>query len=282
MNTVMPRNRSPFAPGGRALFTLLLATALTTVAGCDDGSAPEEDSICSGPHCDRATLDALGMDPFYQKYLDADGIPVISSEKVDDQALEIAADIVEEMLGFRSDVRHAMITGGAYVGIMATDEVTTDIPEHAFLKADTATDWDQRARGLGGTVAVPITTVGEENLLCLPEDRYRGENILVHEFAHAIDGIGISFVDPTFPDTLGDMYRRALDQGLWADTYAGSNAGEYWAEGVQSWFDTNQVAQPGIHNGVRTRAALQGYDPDLSALIEQYFGDGAWRPSCPT
>ena len=28
-------------------------------------------------------------------------------------------------------------------------EVTTDIPEHAYLKDDAHTDWDERARGLG-------------------------------------------------------------------------------------------------------------------------------------
>jgi len=87
-----------------------------------------------------------------------------------------------------------MINRGAYVGIMARTEVTTDIPEHAHLANDPDTDWNQRARSLGGTPNNPITTAGEENLLCLTEDRYRGENILVHEFAHGIHLIGIAFL----------------------------------------------------------------------------------------
>ena len=37
------------------------------------------------------------------------------------------------------------------IGIMAEypKEVTTDIPEHAYLKNDPYTNWDERARGLG-------------------------------------------------------------------------------------------------------------------------------------
>ena len=43
-----------------------------------------------------------------------------------------------------------------------------------------------QVRGLGGTMAVPTCSVGEENVLRLPSDPYREESILVHEFAHTI------------------------------------------------------------------------------------------------
>ena len=56
---------------------------------------------------------------------------------------------------------------------------------------DPKTDWDKRARGLGGK----ITSCGEENLLNLKGDRYRSENILIHEFSHAIHRYGIGVVD---------------------------------------------------------------------------------------
>ena len=72
------------------------------------------------------------------------------------------------------------------VGIMAEypKEVTTDIPEHAHLKNDPFTNWDdpltpwdERTRGLGGTLRRPVSTVGEENLLCLEWDRYRNAGL---------------------------------------------------------------------------------------------------------
>ena len=52
--------------------------------------------------------DSLGVDPFYKKYMDAIGIPVISSEKVPDDALLVARDIVNTMLAARPDLRKAM------------------------------------------------------------------------------------------------------------------------------------------------------------------------------
>lgn len=60
---------------------------------------------------------------------------------------------------------------------------TTSIPEHRWL----GPSWDQRARGLGGTLAIPISTGGEENLLCWRNrDRYPNEDIFLHEFSHGI------------------------------------------------------------------------------------------------
>ena len=206
---------------------------------------------------------------------------MISSERVEDRALLVAREIVEEMLAHREDVLGAMLMRGAYVGIMSRDEVTTDIPEHRHLANDPAIDWDQRARGLGGTPSNPITTAGEENLLCLVADRYRGENILVHEFAHSIHLIGIDLAEPGFDDELRELYEEALARDLWSDTYAGTNRQEYWAEGVQSWFDVNQDPQDGVHNHVDTRAELRDYDAALSALVERFMGDGSWRPRCP-
>ena len=54
-----------------------------------------------------------------------------------------------------------------------------------------------------------------------------------------------------------------MDGRLWANTYAATNEQEYWAEGVQSYFDTNIEAIPsnGIHNHVNTRAELRNIRP---------------------
>ena len=61
-------------------------------------------------------------------------------------------------------------------------ELTTHLPEHAFLDPG----YNERARGLGATVAVPLGSSAEENALCDSNDRYRGEDITVHEFAHSL------------------------------------------------------------------------------------------------
>lgn len=83
-------------------------------------------------------------------------------------------------------------------------------------------------------------------------------------------------IDPKFQSKLEGCYKAAKASGLWGDTYAASNAAEYWAEGVQSWFDTNRE-NDGIHNHVNTREELKQHDPRLYALIKSAFIDESYR-----
>jgi hypothetical protein len=66
---------------------------------------------------------ALELDPFYKKYADAHGIPIVSSEKVPDEALLMARDIVQFMLSERPDLRRELIRKKWKVAIMAETEV---------------------------------------------------------------------------------------------------------------------------------------------------------------
>jgi hypothetical protein len=157
--------------------------------------------------------------------------------------------------------------------VMAPTEMTTDVPEQRHMKNDLTTDWDKRARGLGGH----ITSCGEENLLNLKGDRYYNENILIHEFSHAIHRYGIGSIDKNFDTRLRETYKKAKDAGLWKDTYAGSNHSEYWAEGVQSYFDCNAPPNKGVHNDINTREKLVKYDPDLFDLIDVTFAKSSFR-----
>ena len=61
---------------------------------------------------------------------------------------------------YGEDIRFAQYKNGGRIVIMAEypKEVTTDVPEHEFLADDTETDWDERARGLGGTLELPISS----------------------------------------------------------------------------------------------------------------------------
>ncbi|HTE17869.1 MAG TPA: hypothetical protein VK689_05750 [Armatimonadota bacterium] len=221
----------------------------------------------------------LKLDPFYKKYLDAGGIPVVSSDKVADAALLTARDLARGMLSKRPKVRAALARSGVRIAVMAASEVTTDIPEHRDLnQAFPETDWDKRARGLGATAARPACSVGEENLLQHATDRYRGESIFIHEFAHTVLTMGVQAVDPKFRPRLEAAFRNAKADGRWARTYAATNPDEYWAEGVQSWYDANREALPpnGIHNEVDTREELVRYDPALAGLVAEVFPAG-WR-----
>ena len=223
---------------------------------------------------------ALGLDPFYKKHLDAAGLPVVTSEKVPDAALLEAQAIVVRMTSKRPDVLTSMIEHKTRVAIMAKTEVTTDIPEHRDLNiAFPTTDWNTCCRGVGATLVRPACSGTEENLLQLDDDRYRGESILIHEFGHTMLVMGLDGMEPRFRRDLSATYEDAMGKGLFKNTYAATNADEYWAEGVQDWFDANLKATPanGIHNEIGARSELKAYDPALATLLEKVFGDDEWR-----
>ena len=214
--------------------------------------------------------EGLGLSSFYTKHVSANGYPIVSSEKVDDYALKEAAYLINMMLAERPDVKVAMIESGSRMIVMGYDEYTTDIPEHSKLEPKDY--WDARARGLGGSRTEPVCSCAEENILAFEGDPYWSENILIHEFAHNIHYRGMDRLDPTFDDRLRASYEKAMGAGLWESKYASVNHAEYFAEGVQSWFDNNR--QPDHdHNHVDTREELKEYDPGLAALCEEVFGD---------
>lgn len=234
---------------------------------------------------------SLNVDPFYKKYTDALGIAILSSEKVPDAALLVARDIAIHMLAKRPDLREEMVRKKMRVGVMAQSESTTDIPEHRNWKKPRRDDprltpnernnydtgiakmtdkeyWDKRARGMGGNP----TTCAEENLLGYPGTRYYGENIFVHEFSHAIMGIGIRTAEPTLYAEIQAAYKDAMAKGLWKNHYASTTAAEYWAEGTQTWFWSNYEYIDGTTR-VQTPEDLRSYDPRLFELLARVYPD---------
>ncbi len=232
---------------------------------------------------------ALKVDPFHAKCTTAGGFPIVASARVSDFALLEAAHLVDALLAARPDVRRALVESGTRLCILGHDEYTTDLPEFAFL-AEGAPEgfpglsgrdyWDARARGTGGSATDPYCSCGEENLLGYEGDPYAAECVLIHEFAHAVHLRGMANVDPSFDARLRAAYDAALREGLWKGTYASVNHHEYFAEGVQSWFDDNRVDDHD-HNHVHRRSQLVEYDPRLAALCREVFGDAELRYTKP-
>ncbi len=221
-----------------------------------------------------------GVPAFYTQRITANGFPIVASQKVNPYALKEAAYLVDLLLAKRPDVRRAMITSGSRLCVMGWNEFTTDQPEFARLAEEKQPDlptlsgrefWDARARGLGGSETDPFCSCGEENLLCYPGDPYSTENILIHEFAHNLHLRGMNNVDETFDERLRATYDAAMKAGLWKGKYAAVNHHEYFAEGVQSWFDNNRENDHD-HNHVNTRAELIEYDPGLATICREVFG----------
>jgi hypothetical protein len=222
---------------------------------------------------------ALKLSPWYRKHVRVMGLSVVGSDQVTDAALLEAGYLIHLMLQDRPDVAAAMAARGTRFAVMAAAEMTTDVPEHSDLKPKA--HWDRRARGLGATRQRPAVSCGEENLLQCPGDPYAKENILIHEFAHAIHQMGLNHVDPTFDKRLKAAFDAATAKGLWKGADAATNHHEYWAEAVQSYFGTNRE-NDNVHNHVNTRDELVEYDPDVATLVAEAFKGATWTYVPPT
>jgi hypothetical protein len=230
-----------------------------------------------------------GIPAFYTQIERLRGFPIVASAKVNPYALKEAAFIGGLMLANRPDVLEAMVLSGARLCIMAHDEFTTDLPEFERMSRHSMPGfedfsgkdyWDARARGTGGSATDPYCTCAEENVLGYPGDPYESECILIHEFAHNIHLRGLNNVDPTFDVRLKKTYDAAMKAGLWKGKYAAVNHHEYFAEGVQSWFDDNRENDHD-HNHVDTRAELLEYDPGLAAICREVFGSTEFQYTKP-
>ena len=229
---------------------------------------------------------ALGLDPFYAKYCSALGIPIVASTAVPDSALQQAWHIVTQMLSSApraEEIRSAIIATSTRIGIIGAKQATTEMPEHRSLYTlFPGIDWDTRARGVGATAEIPLLSIGEENLLCYADDRWTGQNVLIHEFAHTVKNMGLDRIDPTFHAEVQRIYQQALEAGLWPGTYVISDVEEYWAEGVRLYFQVDAAGVPaGQPYPANSRAELQQYDPELYRIVERIFGPSAGIPPCP-
>lgn len=211
---------------------------------------------------------------FYKKYIDVKGMPVLAAGEVADLALQRTYAIVTHMLAGRPDILEAMVKNRMYLIIIGKDQVYTDMPE--YRNHPNPAYQNERVRGTGGRP----TSFGEENLLSLPIDRYDDESIGVHEFCHTIDST-LRSIDPTWNERRNAVYRTAINKGLWKNSYAGSNPGEFWAEVAQSYFDCNRVNNWN-HGPIGTREQLKAYDPETYELVRSIFNlnpEQDWRYS---
>ena len=178
-------------------FFIPLVAGMLLLGSCQDsrksGAPVVEDETLDIPECVvTSPPDSLKLDKFYTKYVDVNGLPLVSSWRVPDSAFVAAHRTLYAMTSMLPKaVLDSMVARGTRIAIMGRYEGTTDIPEHHYLVNDTALNWDLRARGLGGDLELPLTSCAEENVLAYQIDKYHAEDILIHEFA-TCPGIGLA------------------------------------------------------------------------------------------
>ena len=86
----------------------------------------------------------LKLSDFYQKRVEVGGFSVMGSKKVTDFALKEAAYLISKMTSDHPEYLQKLAENKVRFSVMARDEFTTDIPEHADMTP--AIFWDKRAR----------------------------------------------------------------------------------------------------------------------------------------
>lgn len=261
-----------------ALLLTAMAFACNRAATGQDAAtdAAEVAVLTDTPAITRPPVE-LGLDTsFYKKYMNVNGIHVTSSWRVPDSCFYAAYVTLDNMTrALKPEVLEELKKINTRITIMARYEGTTDVPEHHYLVNDTSLNWDLRARGLGAGVDGELTSCAEENILAYQIDKYHAEDILIHEFAHTLHLTGIVKIDKNINKELQAALDEAKAKGRYRNTYAATNTEEYWAEGVQNWFNVNgEIANnngDGKHNRVNTREEMKAYDPKLYEIISRYF-----------
>ena len=275
-------------PGRKYFYTIRAVNAAGEMSGwqLDYASAtvPETPATSQQVAPPPASLD---LDPYYRKYLDAAGIPVIASADVDDAELYHARDIILAMLSNRPDLLANMAANRFRVIIYESDgcrgpyqvpELRDDLPPGSCTRTTGIASIRGMANRFTGEVLLVIEAIGVAPAT-LPYCNF----IFVHEFAHLVDYTlsfrlpGPAVFDPGFEPRVRSAYNAALAAGLYQDAYASTDHREYWAEAVTFWF------LPDMLTGfVRTPAhvsKLAHYDPRAANLIQEVFR-GAALPDC--
>jgi hypothetical protein len=207
---------------------------------------------------------------FYKKcYKTPLGVYIISSNRVGNHSLALCGQLIDTvMAGVKAKypaVYTSMLNYNCRVVIQSYMEQTTDVPEWTNLTSS------NYARGMGGINGSPFSGCGEENVHHESFCAYRNENIIVHEFGHSLQGHGLYNGARAVYDEIRNAYNEAVSKGLWVNTYPGSNFNEYFANGVQTWYNVaaqSSSGQPdGTHNYVNLRSELQTYDTRLYNVL---------------
>jgi hypothetical protein len=240
------------------------------------------------------------IDPYYAKFTYAREFIVLGSKHVGDEALLTANDIIRKMFAYRHDILKALIADGARLVVLGRREKLSDLPEFKDAKGKGGFD---EVRYLEYAADRKLIVVPEENVLGFAREPFAGRCMVISLFAKALYQVtGLRPVDPNFEMQRGKqqyelrvkrmdvdfdhrlqkLFDDARAKRRWSGTAAAQNRAEYWAAGVEVYFDAageghapNDAERP-----ITTRAALKAYDADLYAIVDEtmaYAGHVDWR-----
>jgi alpha-glucosidase len=193
------------------------------------------------------------------------------------------------MFAYRHDILKALIEDGARLVVLGRKEKLSDLPEFRSSRREAGFD---EVRYLDYDRERKLMVVPEENVLGLKGEPFAGKSMVVSVFARGlwrvtatrpvIAGFAerrdrqqyelrVKRLDVEFDQKLQKLFDEATSKRLWRGTPAARHRVEYWAAGVEAYFDATGAgyAPNGADRPITTREALKAYDPELYALVDE-------------
>ena len=169
------------------------------------------------------------------------------------------ADVINVMMAsLRDDIRGCLVRQGAAMAISPLDEAITTLPEFYPQKGEL-----DGAGGLGAVKRQPVSGADETGVMT---GRY---SVVLHEFAHAIDGLCFTRNDL---NELVSIYENARRAELLSGTYAVSNYGEFFAEFSVRYFEPwDESAWNGAYGRLPSRKQLSEDFPEVFAFLKEIY-----------
>ena len=248
------------------LFLILMFLIALLIAGCGGGGGGSEvgENVSENKIPIPDTVrEEFELDAYYQQWVDAGGIPVVSREKVNPYALEEAAWLIQQVIGHRPEVLEEMAEKKVRFAVIPYNGILAHIPE---------IDLDSFSNGLKvyyrnfvfWNVQPPVLGVGEEHLLNYPGDPYeqiyQGDPF---ERSNLISELGLIMLDLelfTFVPDFSERLTAAYDERRKKDPNSNPNIRSFWHFATGNWFS-------------KYRENLNEDDPELATLLMDAYGD---------
>ena len=226
-------------------------------------------SLVTAYHTGAGPPPHLNAAPYYQKYLNAGGIPILAPESVPDAELRRAQATLFGMVADRPDLLDVLASQNTRILLYDRDKGgPSQLPEFAD-DADSKFSGVFAETSYGQAVVAPAMTT------------YHCNETLIHEIAHALDYAILTqdwraFRESGFKQARNQAYLSAMEAGLWTGRYESTSSHEYWAELVVHWL------RPDIFRTQFGLSDLSEMDSKAARLIEHYLGNPTLPDFCKT
>ncbi len=202
---------------------------------------------------------------FYKKYIDAAGIPILSSSKVSDDNLKLTRKLILILLKKRTDIHRELVSNNLIIVIRSKSEKNSDHPDFSGLKGG---DQDEDS-GLAGDLFASSTTLIAED-----ENGNVYINVIVHEMAHVVHHLGIATLEGSPKlNEINKLQKDAINRRLFVnsdhlnDLDKSIQIDEFFAMVTEVFFNATSHEEYIYKN----RDDIKKKHPNMYKFLIQYF-----------